>query len=100
MSAQRTCLLNEHVLAYPAPPLGAVAVLRDSLFHFLAVPVLQTISCKQPTACITVHNGHKWAPMAIGCTPHPHLGLLVVNSANALELFLHNVRRAQNQRLD
>ena len=46
------------------------------------------------TACITVHNGHEWALMAMGCTPHPHLGLLVVNSANALELFSHNVSRA------
>jgi|SouAtlMetagenome_1021521.scaffolds.fasta_scaffold12625_2 hypothetical protein len=77
MSAQRTCLLNKHVLAYLAFPLGAVAVLRDSLIHFLAVPVLQRISCKQPTACITVHTGHEWALMAMGCTPHPHLGLLV-----------------------
>ena len=77
MSAQRACLLNKHVLAYLALPLGAVALLRDSLFYFLAVPVLQTISCKQPTACITVHNGHEWALMAMGCTPHPHLGLLV-----------------------
>lgn len=99
MSAQRTCLLNKHVLAYLAFPLGAVALLCDSLFHFLAVPVLQPISCKQPTACITVHNGHEWALMAMGCTSHPHLGLLVGMTANALELFCHNVSRAQNQRI-